>query len=131
MSLARPVSYMGTRRFGEDTLTGRSYVKRTMVRYKVKPGQTRRNEDLVRGVYEELRRTAPSGLRYATFVSEGGVSFVHVASIETGDGRSPLADVAAFRVLQENIGDRCEEPPAAIGLREVGSYDFWAGGTGA
>ncbi len=104
---------------------------RTMVRYKVKPEQAQRNEELVRRVYEELQRTAPAGLRYATFVSEDGVSFVHLASIETGDGRSPLTDVAAFRAFQESIGDRCDEPPAAIGLREVGSYAFWAGGTDA
>jgi hypothetical protein len=106
-------------------------VKRTMVRYRVKPGEAARNEELVRRVYEELGRTAPEHLRYATFVSEDGVSFVHLVSIETGDGRSPLSDVAAFRAFREGIGDRCEEPPAATGLREVGSYGFWAGGTGA
>jgi len=102
-----------------------------MVRYKVKPEQAAHNEELVRLVYEELRRTAPEDLRYATFVLEDGVSFVHVASIETGDGRNPLADVAAFRAFQEGIGERCDEPPAAVGLREVGSYGFWGGGTGA
>ena len=106
-------------------------MKRTMVRYKVKPEQAAHNEELVRRVYEELQRTAPEGLRYATFASEDGVSFVHVASIETGDGSSPLADVAAFRAFQENIGARCDEPPVAIDLREIGSYGFWGGGTGA
>lgn len=106
-------------------------MSRTLVRYKVKPGHAERNEELVRRVYEELRRAAPSGLRYATFLSEDGLSFVHLASIETGDGRNPLADVAAFRAFQENMGDRCDGAPEAIGLREVGSYDFWAGGAGA
>jgi hypothetical protein len=106
-------------------------VKRTMVRYRVKPGEVARNEELVRRVYEELRRTVPGDLRYATFVSEDGVSFVHVVSIETEDGSSPLSDVAAFRAFQEGIGARCDEPPAAVDLREVGSYGFWAGGTGA
>ena len=102
----------------------------TMVRYKVKPGQATRNEELVRRVYEELQRTAPAGLRYATFVLEDGVSFVHVASVETGEGRNPLTEVAAFRAFQEGIDVRCEEPPTVAGLREVGSYGFWAGGAG-
>ena len=103
-------------------------MKRTMVRYKVKPEQAAHNEELVRRVYEELRRTAPEDLRYATFVLENGVSFVHVASVETEDGSSPLSDVAAFRVFQEGIRERCEKPPSAAGLREVGSYGFWANG---
>lgn len=98
-------------------------MERTMARYRVRPDQAARNEELVRRVYEELRQTQPAGLRYATFVLEDGVSFVHVASIETEDGRSPLADVAAFRNFHENIADRCEEP-AAAGLRKVGSYGY-------
>jgi hypothetical protein len=106
-------------------LNGRSDVSHVLVRYKVKPEQAARNEALVRRVYEELYETAPAGLRYATFVLEDGVSFVHLASIETEDGRSPLLDVAAFRAFQADIGARCAEPPAPVGLREVGSYGFW------
>jgi hypothetical protein len=98
-----------------------------MVRYKVKPEQAARNEELVRRVYEELHQTAPAGIRYATFVQEDGVSFVHVASHETEDGRNPLMEVAAFRAFQEDIGERCDEPPAPVALREVGSYGFWGG----
>jgi hypothetical protein len=109
----------------EGTSARRSDVSRTLVRYKVKPEQAACNEELVRRVYEELQRTTPAGLRYATFVLEDGVSFVHVASVETEDAHNPLSDVAAFRTFQEGIGDRCEEPSA--GQREVGSYGFWAG----
>ncbi len=95
-----------------------------MVRYKVKPDRAEENESLVRRVYAELRDAAPAGLRYATFVHEDGVSFVHVASSE-GD-RSPLNDVAAFQDFQRNIDERCDEPPAPARLREVGSYGFWS-----
>ncbi|MGH2558287.1 MAG: hypothetical protein ACRDJH_04415 [Thermomicrobiales bacterium] len=102
-------------------------MSQVMVRYKVKPEQAARNEELVRSVYEELHQTAPVGLHYATFVLEDGVSFVHLASTETADGRNPLMDFAAFRAFQEQIGDRCDEPPAPVGLREVGSYGFWGG----
>jgi len=101
-------------------------MRQVMVRYRVRPEAAARNEELVRQVYEELARTAPEGLHYATFVLEDGVSFVHVASsIESDDGRSPLQDVAAFRAFQEGIADRCDEPPAAMRVREVGSYGFW------
>ena len=131
MSLALLVGYTGKQQFDEDTLTRRSVVIRAMVRYRVRSGQAAHNEELVQSVYEELRRTAPKGLRYATFVLEDGVSFMHVASIETEDGSNPLADVAAFRTFQENIGARCDEPPTAVGLREVGSYGFWDSGAGA
>jgi hypothetical protein len=100
-------------------------MKRVMVRYKVKPDRATENEELVRAVYDELRRTDPAGLRYATFQLEDGVSFVHLASIEVEDGRTPLADVKAFRRFQENIGERCDEAPVATELREIGSFRFF------
>ena len=75
----------------------------------------------VRAVYEELARAPrPTGLRYATFRLEDGVSFVHLAS---GRGRAqPAAEVEAFTRFQEDIRDRCDEPPVTSELREVGSY---------
>jgi hypothetical protein len=93
-----------------------------MVRYKVKPDRATENEELVRAVYAELERTDPAGLRYVTFRLDDGVSFVHLASIETEDGRSPLSDVKAFKQFQENIGERCDEAPVATELREIGSF---------
>ena len=51
-------------------------MRRVMVRYRVKPDRVEENEELVRSVYEELRRTRPEGLRYATFKLEDGVSFI-------------------------------------------------------
>ena len=93
-----------------------------MVRYKVKPDRAAENEELVRAVYDELQRTEPAGLRYATFQLDDGVSFVHLASIETEDGHNPLSDVTAFERFQENIGDRCDEPPVVTELREIGSF---------
>jgi hypothetical protein len=97
-------------------------MRRVLVRYKVKPDRAAENEELVRAVYDELRRTEPAGLRYATFVLDDGVSFVHLASIETEDGRSPLSEVEAFRRFQANIGDRCDEAPVASEAREIGAY---------
>jgi hypothetical protein len=100
-------------------------MSKIMVRYKVKPEMAQENERLVRAVYEELERTAPEGLRYATFRLEDGVSFVHIAANETDDGRSPLRDVKAFQEFQKDVRERCAEPPVTSELHEVGSFRFW------
>lgn len=93
-----------------------------LIRYKVKADRAEENEALVRAVYEELASLRPEGLRYATFKFSDGVSFVHIASVETADGSNPLADVAAFARFQEGIGERCAEAPVTVEIEEVGSY---------
>jgi hypothetical protein len=100
-------------------------MRRVIVRYKVKPELAQENERLVRAVYDELEHSAPAGLRYATFTLEDGVSFVHLASIETHDGHNPLRDVEAFKRFQANAGDRQDEAAVASELREIGSYRFF------
>jgi hypothetical protein len=97
-------------------------MRQVMVRYTVKPDRVEENEALVRAVYDELHRTAPAGLRYATFRLADGVSFVHLSATETDDGRNPLLDLEAFARFQEAIGERCEQPPVVSELREIGSY---------
>jgi hypothetical protein len=100
-------------------------MSKVMVRYKVKPECAKENERLVRAVYEELDRSRPAGLSYATFCLQDGVSFVHVASREDAGGESPLLGVEAFREFQQDIAERCEEAPVASELQEVGSFHFW------
>jgi hypothetical protein len=97
-------------------------VKRVLVRYKVKADRADENEAFIRKVFEELASTTPSGLRYASFKLDDGVSFVHIASIESDDGQNPLANTAAFKTFQAEIKDRCEEPPVAVELNTIGSY---------
>jgi L-rhamnose mutarotase len=99
-------------------------MKRVMVRYKVKPDRVEENEALIRAVYDELQRTQPAGLRYATFQLDDGVSFVHLASVETEDGHSPLSEVKAFKEFTANVRDRCDEPPVTAELREIGSFNL-------
>jgi quinol monooxygenase YgiN len=99
-------------------------MSRVMVRYKVKPEQVARNEELVRAVYEELHRVEPGGLRYATFKLPDGVTFVHLA--DTADGEdNPLTGLAAFKAFSAGVRERCDEPPVVSELSEVGSY-AWA-----
>ena len=97
-------------------------MKRVIVRYKVKPDRVAENEELVRAVYEELRRTEPPGLRYATFKLDDGVSFLHLASVESDGGANPLSKVKAFQEFQKDIDDRTDEGPVVTGLEEIGSY---------
>jgi hypothetical protein len=100
-------------------------MKRVMVRYKVKADKAAENERYIANVFEELKQTNPEGLRYASFKLEDGVSFVHIASIETENKENPLSLSAAFKTFQENIKDRCEEPPVAIELNTIGAYQFF------
>jgi quinol monooxygenase YgiN len=93
---------------------------RVMVRYKVKPEQVARNEELVRAVYEELHRTEPASLRYATFKLPDGVTFIHLA--DTDADHNPLSEVEAFKTFQAGVRDRCDEPPVVSELSEVGSF---------
>jgi quinol monooxygenase YgiN len=97
-------------------------MRQVMVRYKVKPERVEENEELVRAVYDELRRTEPAGLRYATFKLDDGVSFLHLAMIESANGDSPLSKVKAFQEFQKNIEDRTDERPVVTGLDQIGSF---------
>lgn len=101
-------------------------MKRVMVRYKVKPDRAGENEEFIRKVFEELQSNSPEGLRYASFKLDDGVSFVHLASIETDQG-NPLAETSAFKAFQAEIKDRCDEPPVAVELHEIGDYRVFGG----
>ncbi len=100
-------------------------MKRVMVRYKVKADRAAENENYITKVFEQLRSENPTGIHYASFKLDDGVSFVHIASIDSADGSNPLGDLSAFKAFTGQIKDRCEEPPVAANLMEVGSYRFF------
>jgi hypothetical protein len=93
-------------------------MKHVMVRYRVKPGRVEENEELVRAVYEELRRTQPADMRYSTHSLDDGRTFIHLHEGESAG----LTELAAFREFLRSIRERCEEPPVVSELTEVGSY---------
>lgn len=101
-------------------------MKRLMVKYKVKSEYVDKNEAYIRDVFEELKSTAPVDIRYVSFKLEDGQSFVHIVSIESEDGSNPLPELAAFKTFVSEIKERCEEPPQAIDLLEIGSYNFFS-----
>lgn len=93
-----------------------------MVRYRVKADRAGENEAMVRAVFAELERDRPVGLRYATLKLADGVSFVHIARVETEDGKNPLLALEAFKRFAATIKDRCEEPPVTTEFEDVASY---------
>jgi hypothetical protein len=95
-------------------------MKRVMVRYRVKPEEAARNEELVRAVYDELARTQPDGLRYQTLVLEDGLTFVHIAA--HADDDNPLSRVGAFQRFTQDIRARCDEVPVVSTARVVGTF---------
>jgi hypothetical protein len=99
-------------------------MKTVVVRYRTTEDGAERNQQLVEKVFQELEETRPEGLRYATFRLEDGVSFVHVAAVDTADGSNPLRESAAFAEFQRELLDRCVEPPAPSPATVVGSYGF-------
>jgi hypothetical protein len=102
-------------------------MKRVMVRYKVKADRAAENESYIAKVFEQLKRDQPPGLRYASFKLDDGVSLAHIASLEAADGSNPLGELSAFKAFTTEIRDRCEEPPVAADLQEIGSYKFFGG----
>ena len=102
-----------------------------VVRYQTKADRAEENQALIEKVFGELNAENPDGLRYASFRLADGVSFVHVASVETSDGANPLNSSPAFAEFQRQIGDRLEDGPHPSGATVVGSYRFWPGDPGA
>lgn len=98
----------------------------TVVRYKVKADRADENRQYIKKVFAELDENKPDGLRYVSFNLDDGLSFVHIAVVETADGKNPLPETSAFQDFLSEIKDRCDEPPVATKADIVGSYRlFW------
>ena len=92
---------------------------RTVVSYRVHPGRGDENEALVRAVFDELHRTRPAGIDYATIRLEDGVSFLHVAAEGSG---AVLRGLDAFQAFQAGLPERAEAPPEFASATLIGDY---------
>jgi hypothetical protein len=90
-----------------------------MIRYEVRPEESARNEELIRGVFDALRGLDLDGFRYEVFVLGDGVSFVHV--VEHAEGANPLPALPEFERYVADVRARCVGEPKFDELREVGS----------
>ena len=98
-----------------------------VVRYKTKPERAEENAAFIEKVFAELNASQPAGLQYTSLRLADGVSFVHVASVNTDDGTNPLTATSAFGDFIRDIADRCDEPPVASDATVVGAYRFFTG----
>ena len=101
-------------------------MKRLLVRYEVAPDKVADNEREIEAVFAQLARDRPEGLRYASFRLPDGVSFLHLASIETPDGSNPLLAIDAFARFTRALRERCVAPPVVVDLTEIGAYRMLA-----
>jgi len=96
-------------------------MKRTLVRYRAKPDRAQENERLIEKVFQELQVKSPQDVRYLV-LKLGDGTFVHFAVAETEDGINPLTKMDAFRSFQNEVKERCIEPPQVGDATIVGSY---------
>ena len=94
------------------------------IRYTVKDGRGDENQALIEQVFAELARETPAGVRYTAFRLEDGVTFVHVVSHESAEGRDALRSLPAFEAFRVGLEERCAVAPVRTPLTEVGSYGF-------
>ena len=91
-----------------------------IVRYTTHPDRADENERLIRAVFAELAERGPEGFRYIATRLDDGVSFVHVATLDSDV--NPLTTSPAFQEFVSGIGDRCVEPPVPTQGTPIGSY---------
>ena len=75
-------------------------MKTIMVRYKTSEARRRRERGAGARVFDELRARAPAGFRYASYRLADGVTFVHIATLETPE-ENPLTALAGVQGLSE------------------------------
>ena len=73
-------------------------MKRTLVRYKIKPEQVQENARLIKLVFEELKTKSPDNARYMVLQLDDG-NFVHFATVESMDGNHPITSLGGFSGL--------------------------------
>jgi hypothetical protein len=100
-------------------------MKTLMIRYKTKKDQAAANEALGHAVYDELRTRRPAGLRYGTFRLDDGVTFVHIATMETPEAGDTLTALASFKAFQKDLRARCVEGPEPVELHAVDSFGLF------
>jgi len=96
-------------------------MKRTLVRYKIKPEQVQENARLIRLVFQELKAKSPDGARYVVLQLDDGI-FVHFATVESTDGAHPITSLEAFRAFQSGIKERCMDLPQSGDATILGNY---------
>jgi hypothetical protein len=99
-------------------------MKPTVIRYTTKPEHTRRNVQLVEGVFRELGTAQPDGVRYLVLQLDDG-TFIHVVAYE-GDDDDRLTGLRAFQEFVDGGEERRAAPPLRGEATVVGNYRMLA-----
>jgi hypothetical protein len=91
-----------------------------IVRYQTHPQAAEENARLVEAVFAALAEQAPDGFDYSAYRLADGVSFVHVARLDSDD--NPLSGLPAFAEFQRGLPERCVQPPEPSAASVVGRY---------
>lgn len=97
-----------------------SYQK--VIRYKVKADKAAENIIYIQSLFAALASGKPDHLRYVVLQAEDGLSFMHIAFVETEDDSNPLAQFDEFKAWTDDIYERCDEPPSFSDVVTIGSY---------
>jgi len=96
-------------------------MKTIHVRYRTSEASAEENAAWVSAVFEELQSRQPPGLRYATYRLADGVTFLHVATVDSAED-NPLLALPSFKAFQAGLKQRCVEMPVATEMSVVGAY---------
>ena len=93
-----------------------------VVSYQVRPEAVAEHVRLIRAVFEQLHAEQPDNIEYKVVRLADGVSFVHMSSVDTADGSTPLHDMAAFQEFGKDSASRMVTPPNPTPAEIIGSY---------
>ena len=95
--------------------------QQTSVRYTTRDADAAdANQVLIDRVFAELADLEPPGLSYRVSRSADGLSFEHVAVVESEP--NPLLAIEAFRAFSETVADRVMAPPLVQTAEVVARY---------
>jgi hypothetical protein len=92
-----------------------------IIRAKIKPEYVAEVEAAATGVFAEVERAQPKGMRYAACRHSDSADFVILLGLEEGL-ENPLNALPAYREFLQRLKDWIAEPPRQDQLTVVGSY---------
>jgi hypothetical protein len=101
------------------TISWSHFMQKILVSYTTRPECSDENAGLIRDVFDELRQTAPAGLRYIV-LRAGNEQFFHF--MQAPEGVEPFAQSEAFAAFQWDIRTRLLAPAQRLDVTVVGSY---------
>ncbi len=78
-------------------------MKATRVIYKTRPEYVEKNKANIEAVMKEVRALKNPGFKYATYLHEDGLTFMHFAVADTEENSKILFDLPAFKKFREEL----------------------------